>query len=108
MNYNNSIAMNLMRCAALIFLAAVIPSARATTFWTGPTITWTKSGATPSDTVLSNKVVLTRGGNQVLYNTAASELFAGIDSPKGTLWAFGDFTNHTTFQTMESMRDGFL
>ena len=81
---------------------------RAATLWTGPDIHWTKSAATPSDTVLPGKVVLTRGGRDVLYNTAAGELSAGAASPKGTLWAFGTFASHTAFQTLESMRNGNL
>jgi Bacterial Ig domain len=90
-------------------LAMVMASlAHATTFWTGPNINFVKLPATPSDTVLAGKVVLTRGNNEVLYNTAAGEVSAGTQSPKGTMWAFGDFTNHTPFQTMFSMRNGDL
>src|SRR5215831_13895589 len=81
---------------------------RGTTFWTGPNVSFSKSASTPSDTVLAGKVVLTRGTRDVLYNTAMGESVAGLQSPKGTMWALGNFTNHTAFQTMESMRNGNL
>ena len=95
-------------CAGFIALAMIVSPALATTFWTGPNTNFSKSASTPADTVLAGKVVLTRGNSQVLYNTALGESFAGAQSPKGTLWAFGNFTSHTAFQTMSSMRNGDL
>ena len=97
--------------AMIMVLAA--PLTHATILWTRPNTNWTKSVATPSDVVLPGKVVLTRGSRQVLYNTALGETAASPDalnsvSPAGTLWAFGTFASHTTFQTMESMRNGDL
>jgi hypothetical protein len=96
---------------AVMVVAA--PLSHATILWTGPNTNWTKSVATPSDTVLAGKVVLTRGSRQVLYNTALGETALSPDalgsvSPAGTLWAFGTFDSHTAFQTMESMRNGNL
>jgi hypothetical protein len=93
---------------ALILVAMAWPVSGATTFWTGPNINWSKSVSTPSDAILPGKVVLTRGTMKVLYNTAAGETSAGASSPKGTLWAFGSFSNHTAFQTLDSMRNGNL
>jgi hypothetical protein len=91
-----------------VLVALTLPLSHAATLWTGPNITWTKSASTPSDTVLAGKVVLTRGSRDVLYNIAAGETNAGATSPKGTMWAFGTFASHTTFQSMESMRNGNL
>jgi hypothetical protein len=97
---------------ALVGVFILAESARsvchAATFWTGPNTNWTKSGTTPSDVILPGKVVLTRGTMKVLYNTAAGETSAGVGSPKGTLWAFGSFSNHTAFQSLDSMRNGNL
>jgi hypothetical protein len=88
----------------------VMPAIHAATIWTGPNITWTKSGATPSDTIIAGKVVLMRGSRDVLYNKAAGENSAGSASPKDTMWAFGSIANATslTYQTMESLRNGNL
>src|SRR6476660_7235120 len=97
-----------LRGAILALGIAMASLAHATTFWTGPNINFVKLPATPSDTVLAGKVVLTRGNNEVLFNTAAGESSAGLQSPKGTMWAIGNFTNHTAFQTMFSMRNGNL
>lgn len=103
-----------VRCVRLAFLALIavaLPMARSATIWNGPNITWTKSGSTPSDTIIPGKVVLTRGGRDVLYNTAAGESFAnGISSPKDTEWAFGSIANATSlsYQSLDSMRNGFL
>jgi Bacterial Ig domain len=94
------------RASLFISLASLLPHLNAETVWNGPNITWTKSGATPSDTVLAGKVVLTRGGNNVLFNTAAGEVGAGASSPADTEWAFGTLANHLTltYHTMGSMR----
>jgi Big-like domain-containing protein len=96
----------------IVFTISAVFS-QATTLWTGPTMTWTKSPSTPSDIVLPGKIVLTRGTRQVLYNTAMGETATSPDaigsvSPAGTLWAFGTFASHSAFQTMESMRGGSL
>src|SRR5262249_4321950 len=87
-----------------------LPSSRAATLWTGPDTNWTKSVTTPSDTILAGKVVLTRGTRDVLYNLAAGETAAGLNSPLDTMWAFGELANFQTltFQTMESLRNGNL
>src|SRR5690349_1105066 len=88
----------------------VTPWAHAATIWTGPNVTWTKSTATPSDTIVPGKVVLTRGSRDVLYNTAAGETRAGTGSPADTMWAFGSIANATTlsYHTLESLRNGDL
>lgn len=89
----------------LLTIFTIAPAfSHATTLWTGPNINFSKSASTPSDTVLAGKVVLTRGTRDVLYNTAAGEVAAGLQSPKGTLWAFGTFSTHSPFQTMDSLR----
>ena len=83
---------------------------QASTVWTGPNITWTKSASTPSDTIVSGKVVLTRRSNQVLLNSAAGETFPGAASPTDTEWGFGSINNFSTltYQSMESLRNGDL
>jgi len=98
-------------CGCFFVLLVLLTSSRAATIWTGPNITWTKSGATPSDTIVPGKVVLRRGSSQVLYNTAAGESSANVStSPKDTLWAFGDIANATTlsYKSLAAYRDGNL
>jgi hypothetical protein len=58
------------------------------TIWTGPTITFTKSAATPQDPLTAN-VVLTRGSSQGMYNAAMESNFnsSTLVSPAGTEWA---------------------
>ena len=92
-------------CALLI-----LSSAHAATVWTGPTITWAKSGATPTDTILPGKVVLKRDSRLPLYNTALGEARAGSGSPKGITFAFGDISNFQTltYQSLDSLRNGNL
>jgi hypothetical protein len=79
----------------------------AATVWTGPNINYTKSASTPADTIVAGKVVLKRGSSEVLFNTAAGEQFAGINSPADTEWAFGTINNFAslTYQSMGSMRN---
>ncbi len=92
---------------ALAATASFLPASRAATLWTGPVIQFTQSPATPADVIVSNKVVLTRGENDVLYNTAAGETSAGPNSPLGVGLAFGILSNYATlsYQSMESMRN---
>jgi hypothetical protein len=53
-------------------------------------------------------VVLTRGGNGILYNTAAGELGPGTGSPADTEWGFGTLANFSTltYKTMDTWRAG--
>jgi len=109
MNINNRLSIT-KRCwhSGVFFIAATSLSlSHAATLWTGPTINFTQSPTTESDVVLPGKVVLTRGGNQVLFNTAAGELSWGASSPLDTEWAFGGLNNYSnlTYQTLESMRN---
>jgi hypothetical protein len=86
------------------------PISQAATVWTGPNINFTQSANTRSDTILAGKVVLTRGANRVLFNTAAGETSAGSTSPADTVWAFGTIDNFSTltYQTLDSLRNGNL
>ena len=54
--------------------------------------------------------MLTRNGNNALYNTAAGETSAGPSSPLDTEWAFGALADYATlsYQSLESMRNGDL
>lgn len=94
----------------LLCFAGSVTLSQAATVWNGPLVNFTESGSTPSDTVLAGKVVLTRGGNNVLYNTAAGETFAGVSSPLDTEWGFGTLNNFAslTYQSLASLRDGDL
>jgi hypothetical protein len=111
--------MNKTKCRLLMsmpfrssFLISLIglPLCQAATVWTGPSIHFTQFVNGSADTIVAGKVVLTRGSNQVLYNTAAGETFAGNDSPADTKWAFGNLTDFSTltYQSLESMRTGDL
>jgi hypothetical protein len=96
----------------LVLAAITLPLGHAATatLWTGPTTSFAKSAATPSDVIIAGKVVLTRGGRDVLYNTAAGETSAGQNSPADTEWAFGALTNYSklSYQSLESLRNGNL
>ena len=96
---------------ALGFLSSGLLSLQAATLWTGPNINFTQSTSTESDVVVAGKVVLTRGGNDGLFNTAAGEVYPpGPSSPADTEWAFGTLGNFSslTYQSLESMRNGDL
>ena len=84
-----------LRGGLLVVAWFPLPSSHASTLWTGPNTHFTQSPAAPSDAILPGKVVLTRGSNQVLYNTAAGESFAGASSPADTEWAFGTRSRNT-------------
>jgi hypothetical protein len=83
-----------------------VNGAHAATVWTGPNINYTKSASTPADTIVPGKVVLKRNSAGVLFNTAAGETFAGLNSPADTGWAFGTLNNFATlsYQSMSSLR----
>src|SRR5262245_19567555 len=106
MNKKKNLTGLLFRTGGILFVILGMASADAATFWTGPNTNWNKA-VTPTDVILPGKVVLTRGGSRALYNTV-TEGFSGFGSPAGTEWAFGNFTNHTPFQSMDSMRNGDL
>jgi len=81
-----SVALNLARNAH-----AAVP-----TVWSGPTITFTKTGfdtADPNDPLnqdrLTNNVWLTRGGDQGMFNVAPGheDNYIRFTSPADTLWA---------------------
>jgi hypothetical protein len=97
-----------LRAGLFILVADGLSLSQAATLWTGPNIKFTQSANSRSDVILAGKVVLTRSGSQVLYNTAAGERFAGASSPADTQWAFGSLTNFSTlkYQSLESIRTG--
>jgi hypothetical protein len=82
-------------------------AARAATIWNGPNTGWAKSVATPSDPILPGVVVLTRGANEVMYNTV-TELGPTVGSPADTEWGFGTLANFSTliYKTMDTWRAG--
>jgi len=95
--------------ALLAGLLVVNSQASTPTIWSGPNTVFTQSGGN-SDTIVAGKVVLTRGANEVLYNTAAGEGSAGSSSPLDCMWAFGSIANYSTltYKTMASLRNGDL
>lgn len=99
-----------LNCIALFVMWFAAAQSQAATIWTGPNVTWTKSGATPKDIIVPGKVELTRGSRDVLYNTAAGEGGPGATSPKDCLFAFGALANATSlsYASMESLRNGNL
>jgi len=96
--------------SVLALAAFALRSSQAATLWTGPNLNFAQTPATPADVVLAGKVVLTRNGNNALYNTAAGETSAGPSSPLDTEWAFGALADYATlsYQSLESMRNGDL
>jgi hypothetical protein len=97
----------------IILLALTTCVCHAATLWTGPTVGFSQApNSGQADTILPGSVVLTRGGNQVLYNTALGESYPpNFYSPSNTEWAFGTLDNLPapgSFQSLESMRDGHL
>jgi hypothetical protein len=109
MKFFQSLILSRRRMAIMIALTAC-SIAHAATIWNGPNLTFTKSSTTPSDTILAGKVVLTRGNDDVLYNTAdpteARTNRPGPNGPADTEWAFGSLSNFSTlsYQSLESMR----
>jgi hypothetical protein len=89
-----------------VLVAIDSPLTQAAILWTGPNISFTESANSRSDVILAGKVVLTRAGTNVLYNTAAGETSAGASSPADTGWTFGVISNFSTlrFQSLESIR----
>jgi hypothetical protein len=77
-----------LRVACACCACALASNSRAATVWTGPNISFTKSAATPSDTLTPN-VVLTRGSSMGMYNSAAEAAFNSVTnaSPVDTEWA---------------------
>lgn len=111
MKSNNHLPLSTRSLRSAVFALMLTAAAftRAQTIWTGPNINFTQFAPNASDTIVAG-VVLTRGANQVLYNTAAGESFAGGSSPADTEWAFGSINNYATlsYTTMESLRNGDL
>ncbi|MGA2658707.1 MAG: Ig-like domain-containing protein [Verrucomicrobiota bacterium] len=105
-----SVTAGCWRGAVFVLAAIALPLSHAATLWTGPTTDFTQSPTSPSDVILAGKVVLTRGSNDVLYNTAAGETSAGPSSPLDTEWAFGALADYSelSYQSLESMRNGDL
>lgn len=99
-----------VKVAAFSLALCNFSAGQAATLWTGPDITFTKSDATPADVIIEGKVVLARGSNQVLLNTAAGETQPGDASPVDTEWGFGALADFATlqYQSMESLRNGNL
>ncbi len=86
-----------MPLIACLLLCLLLPlPAGAATFWTGPTVTFTKAGSVDPGLAanqdrLTDTVWITRGNAGGLYNAhvEAGYDFAGFSSPAGTEWAFG-------------------
>lgn len=93
---------------SIVAIATCIP-AGAATIWNGPNTGWAKSVATPSDPILPGVVVLTRGANEIMYNTV-SEGGPGVGSPADTEWALGTIANFSTltYKTMDVLRAGAI
>jgi hypothetical protein len=99
-----------MRILAVSYVVIAFSTALpawAATIWNGPNIGWAKSVATPSDPILPGVVVLTRGANEVMFNTV-SELGPTTGSPADTEWGFGTLANALTltYKTMDVLRAG--
>jgi hypothetical protein len=96
--------MALFRCATFLALLLNLPVAlglprdghAAPIVWTGPTISFTKSGSDPSDASdplnqdrITDNVWLTRGGSEGMFNIAPGheDSYIRFTSPDDTLWA---------------------
>ena len=102
--------MALSRCPILLALLVTLPisfdlardAVAVPTVWTGPTITFTKTGADPGDPTdplnqdrLTANVWLTRGGDEGMFNIAPASNdvvfgdphYVRFTSPDDTLWA---------------------
>ena len=87
---------------ALVVLAKVIvPLSAAAAVWTGPPITFSKSGtsdptqATNQDRITPN-VWITRGADSGIYNAKTETNFTHFISPADTEWANGTTANYST------------
>jgi Bacterial Ig domain len=105
MNLKSLLPVRILGGGLLIFAVSAGVSVSAATIWNGPNISWTKSVATPSDPILPGVVVLTRGGNEVMYNTV-TELGPTTGSPADTEWGMGTLANFSTltYKTMDAIR----
>ena len=85
----------------------------AATIWTGPPITFSKSGAdNPADPAHQDRITpnvwITRGTFQGLYNAASENGFTHSLSPVNTEWANGTTANYSTlsYQNWNSWAKG--
>jgi hypothetical protein len=96
--------MALFRCAAFLALVLSLPvvlnlareACAVPTVWSGPSITFTKTGSDPGDPTdplnqdrLTNNVWLTRGGDAGMFNVAPGheDIYVRFTSPADTAWA---------------------
>lgn len=80
---------------AFACLATVVSTSRAETVWNGPNKTFSQSGATPADVLVSGAVSIARTPGSFLYN-AEVESAAGDGTPTDTEWAFGTMADHNS------------
>jgi len=85
------------------------------TVWSGPKLTFTKPGfSDPSEPEaqdrLTDRVVLTRGGGNILYNIAQESSVNRAVSPMGTLWARGttEALGELSFQPLKAAANSRL
>jgi len=106
-NRKSLLPIRILEVGLLIFAIKAAVPVSAATIWNGPNTGWAKSVATPSDPILPGVVVLTRGGNEVMYNTV-SEVGPTVGSPADTEWGFGTLANFSTltYKTMDVWRAG--
>jgi len=81
---------------ALLGLALAGSLAHAATIWSGTNFTFTSTSSVMADVLVPGKVSLARNNGGPLYNPAAGETFAGMGSPKDTLWAIGNLANFSS------------
>lgn len=79
----------------LTCISAAICTIQAETVWGGPNKSFTQSGATPMDVLVTGAVAIARSPGSYLYN-AAVESSAADGTPTDTEWAFGTMANHKT------------
>lgn len=83
---------------AFMWLNTIQITARASTIWNGPTLTFTQVGSYPNPPgdrdQLTPSVALTRGAVAGLFNAVSESSFIKFTSPAGTEWAVGSLSNY--------------
>lgn len=89
MKTNPTNSMRILLFGTFLFggIAALAPTAHASTYWNGPNTNFFNPGGGAFDLIVPG-VAITRGESGPLYN-AVTETMASLGSPADTLWAVG-------------------
>lgn len=94
----HSLSMLTLKMALAALLLVGVPQARSATVWTGPFMTFAETSADPTLAInqdrITDKVWITRGDLQGLFNAKTESFFHHFSSPADTEWANGNIANY--------------